>query len=243
MNLFLDIETGPDPAPGALDYYREQVKPPGSYKKADSIAAWLAENADNEAERLWLKTALQGAAGEILCIGWAWQDEPVNIISRRHEPQEGELLTAWYELLGLTLQERRYSDDALCVIGHNIGFDLRFLFQRTVIHGVSPLVKLPVEYRPGSERTFCTMQHWAGFREYVTLKDLAICLGLNSTHKEQVNTDRLFELWRADPGAVESYCAADVDLTREVYRRLRFQAPRRPSVAPRPERELEELPF
>ena len=50
MNIYLDIETIPSQDPALLAKFRGEVTAPATYKKPESIAEWLAENADRVAQ-------------------------------------------------------------------------------------------------------------------------------------------------------------------------------------------------
>src|SRR6185295_19859041 len=88
----------------------------------------------------YLKTALNGDFGRILCIGYA--DEKANgTIQRgvigwdesfgRFTNNERELLIEFWEML------RGFRPHTDRIVGHNIfEFDLKFIYKRSVIHGV-----------------------------------------------------------------------------------------------------------
>ena len=50
MLLFIDVETVPSQHPEALAAVRAGLRPPGTLKKAESIAAWWANEAEVAAE-------------------------------------------------------------------------------------------------------------------------------------------------------------------------------------------------
>jgi hypothetical protein len=72
MKIFLDLETIPDQAPGALEAIRATIKPPANYSKPDTIAKWMSDNGPLEADKQWRKTALSGTSGQIICIGFSF---------------------------------------------------------------------------------------------------------------------------------------------------------------------------
>ena len=71
IDIFLDIETIPSQSPEYRAMVRENIKAPVQYKKPDSIAAWLAENAETATDEVIAKTSFDPAAGHVVCIGWA----------------------------------------------------------------------------------------------------------------------------------------------------------------------------
>ena len=56
IDIFVDIETIPNQSPEYRAMVRENIKAPAQYKKPDSIAAWLAENADTATDEAIAKT-------------------------------------------------------------------------------------------------------------------------------------------------------------------------------------------
>src|SRR5210317_2009879 len=71
IDFFFDIETVPDQSPDAFAEHVGNVKPPGNYKKQETIDQWLFDNAERIATEEWKKTALNGLRGEIVSIAWA----------------------------------------------------------------------------------------------------------------------------------------------------------------------------
>ena len=75
--LTLDLETLPSDSTALLATMRANVKPPGQYKKADSIAQWMAENSEAAALEEFGKTGLDGLYGRICVAGYAIGAKPV----------------------------------------------------------------------------------------------------------------------------------------------------------------------
>lgn len=246
MHIYLDIETLPDMRPGARDEYikaaAENVRVPAGATK-ESLAAdlgitdkdeikftprasldarWIAEigpsRAEPEGDAAWRKTALDGARGQILCIGAAVDDrEPVAFFG-----DEDVLLASFYGWLGSA-----YPLNAgvlrPTLVGHNIvGFDLRFILHRSIINGIKPPMWLPFDARPwDTDRVYDTMTQWAGHGGRISLDNLAAALSLPG--KGEVDGSMVYDLWAA--GRVDEvleYCKEDVRITRAVHRRMTF---------------------
>jgi predicted PolB exonuclease-like 3'-5' exonuclease len=211
MNIYIDIETLPDQLDGAIDRIKETLSPPGTLKKAESIAAWYKDKAPAAAEEKYLKTSLDGLYGQILCIGIAVDDnEPVCI----RECSEKVMLLAMYEILGKCV--------APLIIGHNIlKFDLPFIKHRSIINSVQPTVLMP-DSRFNNSDAYDTMQGWAGFNNYVSLDNLCFAFGIESP-KDGIEGSKVWEYVQAGKEhEVFVYCKRDVAATREVYKRLTF---------------------
>ena len=150
----------------------------------------------------YLNTALNGDFGQILCIGYA--DEKVNGTTQRAiigwnesferftNDERGLLVEFWEMLRGF----RPHTDR---IVGHNIfEFDLKFIYKRSVIHGVRPTVEMSfARYR--SRPVFDTMCEWErwSYRDKISLEKLARVLGIPSSKADGINGSRIFELYQS----------------------------------------------
>jgi predicted PolB exonuclease-like 3'-5' exonuclease len=213
--LFLDLETIPTQRPGAIEEFRANVKPPGNMSKPETIAAWMQNNADAAAEDAFRKTSFDGAQGEILCIGFAVNDDTPCHIGRAITGCESTLLHDFYSAMSGYRVDR--------IVGHNVkDFDLRFLFQRSVINGAKPSFPLRTESRYCGDYVFDTMLSWAGWGNRISLKNLCAALGI-SVKGGDIDGSKVWDA--AQDGRYEeifSYCESDVTATREVYNRMTF---------------------
>jgi hypothetical protein len=221
--IFIDIETVPAQSPAVRAAFAAAVTAPAQYKKPESIADWLRENSEAEADAALAKTSFDGALGHVLCIAVAIDDAPplvfcnATCVADIATSEAGTLrdLKQWLAKLD------RY--DRPVYVGHNlIEFDLRFLLQRSIVHGV-PL-PLPYNARPwDTNRVYDTMTMWAGLKNRVGLDKLAKALGVGG--KDGISGADVWPMVQAGRiPEVCDYCAADVELTRRVYRRMTFQA-------------------
>jgi predicted PolB exonuclease-like 3'-5' exonuclease len=215
----LDIETIPSQRPGALEEIRAGIQAPGNMSKPETIAAWLRDNADTAAEEKWRKTALDGSQGEIVCIGWAINDEPTRSVFRRLGGDEAEMLRIFY---------REVKDSGVnhisTIVGHNVkDFDLRFLFQRSVINNVQPSFPLRTESRYGGDFVFDTMLTWAGWGNRISLKNLCKAIGIDAKTGDIDGANLWDAVLAGRYDEICTYCESDVAATREVYKRLTFQ--------------------
>lgn len=249
-NLYLDIETIPAQRPDVLEEITSNrfdklqadiaaVKPPGNYKKEDTIVAWWNDEAPKiidsmkathtgECEAEYRKTGLDGAFGQVCVIGFALDDKAPQTVWSADWAQAGterEVLEDFYctltDLIPLSAER------AMCVVGHNVAnFDLRFLVQRSIVNGVQPhrVIASAAQAKPWeSERCFDTMVQWAGVGRSVSLDKLCRAL-LIPTPKGDITGATVWDAVQAGRIAeVAEYCKRDVIATREVHRRLTFQ--------------------
>ena len=221
MNIFLDIETCPSQLPNVRDDFIKNIQAPGQYKKPESIAEWLKDNQESEGDAAWRKTSFDGGLGHVCVIGLAIDDgEPISFFRELWVKEEREVLQNFY----------KYIDDACRLnpasrprfIGHNlIEFDLRFLFQRSVVLGVKPSMHIPFNCKPWDDNVYDTMQKW-GARSGGSLDKITKACGLSgkgdidgSMVWDYVNSGRLQE--------IAEYCKDDVNLTRSLFNRMTFR--------------------
>lgn len=165
----------------------------------------------NEAE-LIKKLSLSAATAKILCICYAIEP-PAGGEVQALQGEETEIIRAFWKLAA----------DCNLFIGHNIlDFDLRFIYQRSIIHQIKPSRDLPFA-RFRNAPIYDTMQEWSKWgREHVSLDTLSKALGIPSP-KESLDGSKVYPYYRAGKLAeIIEYCKRDVDSTRQVYRRLTF---------------------
>lgn len=250
MKVFIDIET----IPGQSDELKadiakqfpevapfEEPKCPRTFKKPESIKEWqentlpgLREAAQLKhqeevnkrqaaIEEAWRKTGLYGDQGEIVCIGWAIEDAEPSVLYRSLGESEVDLLTLFYKNIHMQLNKRHPF-----WIGHNVMFDLRFLFHRSVILNIRPYVNLHLDAKPWGEQVQDTMIMWSGMRDKISLdricKALGIqCKGSDLPDNEYIDGSMVWDfVKRGEIQKVAAYCKADVVRCRDAYKRMTF---------------------
>jgi hypothetical protein len=193
--LFFDIETVPTPQA-------------------------IADNSLDDAQRqldekeLVKKLSLSAVTARILCLAYAAEpprDAPTEVL----QGEEPAILKAFWQLAAETN----------LFVGHNIlDFDLRFIYQRSIINRIKPSKEIPFA-RFRNSPVFDTMHEWSRWgREHVGLDPLARSLQLPSP-KADVDGSKVFEYFRAGRHTeIYDYCRGDVETVRQVYRRLTFTA-------------------
>lgn len=204
QKLYLDIETLPAPE--------------SSYENLKVLFEKRKEKAKENGrgycdfESYILGTSFDGAFGRILCIAFAQNDKPVEVLNG--EQNEKSMLEQFWEI----------AEGADLFIGHNImDFDLKFIYQRSIIHKVAPTRNLNfARYR--SEPIFDTMREWSKWSGgSIGLESLALALGI-PTPKEGIDGSQVAEFYK--DGKIQEilqYCKRDVETTRAVYKRMIFE--------------------
>jgi 3'-5' exonuclease len=191
--LFFDIETVPTEA---------------SLQANGFLEAQLQLDETEAIKRL----SLSAATARILCLAYAFEppvDSPVSVLTG----DEREIIQSFWKLAAETN----------LFVGHNLfDFDLRFIYQRSVIHQIKPSREIPFA-RFRNSPIFDTMQEWSKWgREHASLDLLSRTLGIASP-KECLDGSKVYPYYRAGKlTEICEYCKCDVDTVRKVYHRLTF---------------------
>jgi len=210
--LVIDIETGPAQDKDNIDWLVQGMTPPANYKSDEAIEKWMLQNKDSVIS----KTALSGLWGSVIAIGYAIDDEPVQVHIRDNEPQLEDEQRFLTDVLNLIHDKCAYRPQW---IGFNLGFDTRFLFQRCAILGVQTGLQIPKDESPWSDRIYDVLWHWAG-RETKGNSLNNVCKAFGLPTKPMKATE-LFNLWlTGDFDRIEEYSRHDVTVTRQLYKRI-----------------------
>lgn len=232
MKLFLDIETIPSQAPDAVDLVRTTIKPPGTLKKAESIAAWWGTESEAAIQAAYRKQSLDGGThGEICSIAVADNDD--RTWSRCRAPGEPEsyllqefvnTIEGWaradFHAMDIASRRAWFPADDHYPICHNAAFDLPFLWRRMKVCGVDVPPWLPPPLARVGQNFGCTMLTWAGHGQYVSLDTLCRILGIASPKGGMTGAD-VFDAWLAgDTERIRRYNEADAMAVRAIWQRL-----------------------
>ena len=141
------------------------------------------------------------------------------------ETPESDILIEFMDIL----HDKKYSEhgtDTVTWIGHYVtGFDLRFLWQRYVANGISPLVDIPIDAKPWeTEKVFDTMLQWTGVKKSGVGSLDAICRALGNKGKDGMDGSMVWDYAKAGRfDEIIEYCKDDVERTRFLYKKLTFQ--------------------
>lgn len=219
--IYLDIETLPEqPEAEAKVLIAETIKAPGTMKKAETIADWhngegkYAGEKEKLIEETYRKTSFDGGKGQICSIAWAIGDGDASSISILGK-SEREILNSFFGHLSKETASSYF-------IGHNIRFDLKFLFHRCVINQVdSKGFKLPFSGRH-EKHFYCTSEAWAGFNQRISQDNLCKALGIPGK-PDDIDGSKVWDHFKEGKIArIEEYNRYDVETVQKVYKRLNF---------------------
>ncbi len=162
-------------------------------------------------EHFLLGTSFDGAYGRILVCAYAIDDNPVEALC---EPEnEKKLLEDFWVLAA----------DIDLFVGHNIiEFDMRFLYQRSMILGIKPSRNLSfARYR--NTPMFDTQREWSQWGGgSVGLEHIALAMNLPSP-KDGIDGSEVYAFFKKGKvKEIVEYCKRDVDTTRNVYKKMTF---------------------
>lgn len=235
INIYLDTETLPqaDQRQSFIDEAKLSVKVPSDLTKPKLMAAlgttdkallvpelksmWIeefgAKQAEVQGDEDWRKTSFNGAKGQLCVIGFAIEDGEIQTLSVDGF-SESEMLSVFWKSI-----DELVGDHAFRFVAHNAKFDLPFIWHRSVINKVKPVYFMP--HGRHGQHHYCTMEAWAGFNGRISMDDLATALGLDG--KGDMDGSMVCDTWQEEPQKVVDYCADDVRMLREIYKRLNFQ--------------------
>ena len=227
MNIFVDIETIPSQQAGALDDIARDIQAPAQLSKPETIAEW--HNGEGKyagvkvaaADEAYRKTALDGGSGEIISIAFGSSLDDVVVVYRSQIENEERLLATAFKRIA-ELAQNHGSDVRPYFIGHNVGWDLKFLWQRAVVRGVCPPFSLPFGGRHKSE-FYDTMQAWAGFGQRISQDNLCKVLGIAGKPSDISGSNVWDFVKRGDVARVAEYNMHDVETVIKIYNRINFR--------------------
>lgn len=204
MKMVLDIETLP--APGdKMDIIK------GLWQDSRDKYNTKETKGLNDFETYFRNTSFQGEWGRIFCIAYAIDDAPAEVLVG----DEKEILRKFWAI----------AKDVDLFIGHNVmDFDLKFIYKRSIIHGIQPSKDLSfARYR--NNPIYDTLHEWEKWSgKGTSLHKLSIALGLASPKEEGIDGSKVYDYFLAGKTEeIAKYCKRDVEATRQVYKRLTFK--------------------
>ena len=221
--LYFDIETLPadESSFEKLRYLFERKREKDAKKNKGE------EKSDSKSFEDYVdKTGLDGGFGRVLCIAYAIDDKPVEVLCNDGNKQNSGEKKTLEEFWNI-------AKDCDLFVGHNImNFDFRFIMQRSIILGVKPTwqnrdMRAPkylsfARYR--NYPIYDTMCEWIcwGENKNSSLEYVALALDI-PTPKEGIDGSQVARVYAEEgPQRICEYCKRDVETTRKVYKRMTF---------------------
>ncbi len=230
MQIIFDIETVPGQSQAAKDAARAGIKPPATLKKAESIAAWWADEADKAAEEAYSRQSLDGGNhGQIVSIAAVNTEGKEWSRCRTKDESEADLLAQfattvqdWLDSSALTGPDGRvWPIGEPFFIAHNAAFDMGFMWRRCIVNGIKLPFRFPGPSARAGQHYGDTMTLWAGYGQRVSLDTLCQVLGITSPKAEGFDGSQVHAAWQAgEYERIAQYNLADTKATAEVWHRL-----------------------
>lgn len=205
--IFVDIETQRTRDQFVIERLQAAIKPPGNYKKPESITQWWASEGLQLKADAANRTALDGTYGSLATIGFAIDSQAPQAIQL---VDEVAMLTEFTEVL----HEFMHTE----LIAFNGDFDFRFLMKRYVINNlrVPFVIQRALQSRDGY---YDPMRAWEGFKGYISQQELERVMGIvrhDSLDGSQVGD----AIDVGDWAVVINHNKEDIRCLREIYRRM-----------------------
>lgn len=219
MFIYLDIETTGTPSNEVLSYLGEKIAPAKNLKDPEKISADIAR----KEQEVWSGTALRGMWGSVACIGVAVDDgEPVVLSS--DGDSEANLLDRFFKMIKHCADEQH--GRLATYVGFNVlGFDLPFLWQRSVVLGVKPSVPLYQDSKPWSGRVV-DLRYILGcgdLRAQGTLEDWCVATGC-PVPRDDISGAEAPGLWKnGQYPIVMEHCRRDVVRCQWLHRKVGYK--------------------
>ena len=219
--IFWDIETLPTTDEALIADITANISPPANMKKPETIQRWREEEMPAAIEEAIKKTALDGGLGRLASICWAKADGEV--VGAHTADENGWSEDAERNLIAGFFAEADafYEEVAGAVLtGHNIiNFDLRWLWKRAIVLGITVPHWWPLNARAWSPDVADTMTMWQGATGFISQDRLGKILGLGG--KGPIDGSQVADLWDAgEYDRVLSYNADDVAKARRMWARI-----------------------
>lgn len=209
-NVFTDIETQRTDDPAVIRRLQEAVKPPGQYKKADSIAQWWATEGAAARVEAVNRTALDGTYGRLATIGYAFDEDEPTILTTQFV-DESTILQEF------SLAMTPVMGQSFTLVAFNGEFDFRFLMKRYVINNIR--VPFMIQRALARDGYFDPMKAWEGFKGYISQAELEKVLGIS--RNDDIDGSQVGEALDAgDWDRVIRHNREDIQGLRAIYRKL-----------------------
>jgi DNA polymerase elongation subunit (family B) len=211
--IYLDIETIPSGLMPTTEEMLEYV--PANYKKPETINSW-AEDPVNK-ERVYLKRALSFWDAQVVCIGYAIDDNPVALFVG---DSEKDIFASFHQSLTKDIPEfsQRLSS-YWC--GYNLKeFDLPILRLRAIKYGIMDLASvLPGNPRSPQIIEVMELASVTAYKEFSSQHTVAKFFGLEFSETDGSDVYHLYK--DGDLDGIIDHCNEDIELTRKLYKLLK----------------------
>jgi predicted PolB exonuclease-like 3'-5' exonuclease len=220
MSRFIcfDIETLPSSDHSIAEHLRATIKPPATYKKPESIAEWMRENADDELNKKVAQTSLNGFLGSVFCICGVIvntddKEDQHFIIS---DGNEKVILQRFSEIIAKASSgvDLSFYEGVKYVGFNSLSFDLPFIIRRQLMHNVS----IPHGFNNRKKHIDIMRLLGSDFRDMFSLSEA--CMALSIEHDDSFTGADVANAFKAGQiNKIVNHCMDDVVALSKITRK------------------------
>jgi hypothetical protein len=164
-------------------------------------------------DKKFRKKALNSLEGRIFCIAYKYNDNETKCVT--YDPKEERMMEKFELALENDIGARDLA--AVCWLGHNIKFDLRFIAHRAMKYGRNKLLRwLPTGKWDKRVQDTNELFNLFSYGCYEKLDNIAKFFCLDG--KVGLSGDKVYDAFlEGKYDEIHEYCVGDVDLTKKIF--------------------------
>lgn len=229
--LFIDVETikctNEKINKRIIENAKNKIKPSANCKSDEAKEKSLQKQTNEfNAEAIIEKTVFNPSYGELVTIGYAFNDNSIISLQRDGYIDEKTILQSFFDNIAEYADNENVPVKLITIkwVAHNKKFDFGYIYKRSVINNIDTHgVRIPFNDRHGSKYAYCTFEAWEGFNAKPggSLDELCMLLGMEG--KGDVDGSMVWDMWAdKEYDKIAEYCKDDVNKLRKIYKRQNF---------------------
>jgi len=229
--LYIDVETikciNQEIIDRIISNAKDNIKPSANCKSEEAREKSLEkQRKEFNAEDIIEKTVFNPSYGELITIGYAFNDGNVNALQRDGYVDERSILQTFFDNIAAYADTVNIPVKLITIrwVAHNKSFDFGYIYKRAVILNINTHgLRIPFNDRHGTKYAYCTLEAWSGFpvKPGGSLDELCFLLGFEG--KGDMDGSKVWDSWAAkEYDKISKYCKQDVEMLRKIYKRQLF---------------------
>jgi predicted PolB exonuclease-like 3'-5' exonuclease len=208
--VFFDIETAPLEDEKIIKHLKQKAFKKYMKKVDDGELQFCFDRLEKETNKMLREASLNAAFGQVVSIGWNFDDDLTIAIGQDDEFSEKDVIQGFFA------EFRRIKNPLLA--GFNLAFDRGFLWRRSLILGIDCPLPFSMEVKPWEDKVHDIMMKYkmSDFSVNVSLDDLCVAFGIEG--KQGVDGSDVAKLFKEKRfEEIIEYNRHDVKITKEIY--------------------------